>query len=597
MTLLKKIKRKIFENTFQTGIRYAFLTFLFCVVISICICLGHLYSFINDQYLSSNYNIVEQAGHSIDALLARVSLSENQAVDKIVNSALFDTDNINSAEVQLASWELEKDLADVRRSNPDICDFFVVTHWGRQMSSLRSYDQELFQLQNVYHLLDLSEKNHTITGTHDAEYLGYSPSGTKAVSFVRAVWGIKNHQRIDAYLQTDINYQSIEETLQGIQIDPSQKLYILDDQERLIYHQDAKKAGKPIEQFDNEAIAHLKLSTGAYPLKNLVVIHYTIPSADWDLIAIMDYGSVFLSLLKTLFPSAAIVLITIFFLLLLAFYFPKRIASPINELVQDMDHVNGEKLTALKITTSNRDMLILVNSYNQMLTRIENLNQQNLLKAKEKAEAEYRAYIAQTNPHFLFNTLENIRGLALRRDQEDLAETIHILSSLFQYSIETKRNRITLNDELSNLKNYIQIQKLRFGDKIDVLYSINPSTLDCTVIKFILQPIAENTIEHGYRRGKESLVLSVQSKVENDCLLIQFRDNGIGIPPERLKQIQLFLTTGNIPGDFQTRHHSGIGLMNVQSRIQFVFGKAYGVTITSEEGKGTNCTLRLPLIK
>ena len=93
-------------------------------MISICICLGHLYSFINDQYLSSNYNIVEQAGHSIDALLARVSLSENQAVDKIVNSALFDTDNINSAEVQLASWELEKDLADVRRSNPDICDFF-----------------------------------------------------------------------------------------------------------------------------------------------------------------------------------------------------------------------------------------------------------------------------------------------------------------------------------------------------------------------------------------------------------------------------------------------------------------------------------------
>ena len=184
MTLLKKINRKKFENTFQTGIRYAFLTFLFCVVISICICLGHLYSFINDQYLSSNYNIVEQAGHSIDALLARVSLSENQAVDIIVYSALFDTDIFNSAEVQLASWELEKDLADVRRSNPDICDFFVVTHWGRQMSSLRSYDQELFQLQNVYHLLDLSEKNHTITGTHDAEYLGYSPSGTKADSFV-----------------------------------------------------------------------------------------------------------------------------------------------------------------------------------------------------------------------------------------------------------------------------------------------------------------------------------------------------------------------------------------------------------------------------
>ena len=86
------------------------------------------------------------------------------------------------------------------------------------MSSLRSYDQELFQLQNVYHLLDLSEKNHTITGTHDAEYLGYSPSGTKAVSFVRAVWGIKNHQRIDAYLQTDINYQSIEATLQGLSL-------------------------------------------------------------------------------------------------------------------------------------------------------------------------------------------------------------------------------------------------------------------------------------------------------------------------------------------------------------------------------------------
>lgn len=232
--------------------------------------------------------------------------------------------------------------------------------------------------------------------------------------------------------------------------------------------------------------------------------------------------------------------------------------------------------------------------FSGMLQNIERLNRKifdtatDLYEMKvQKQEAELSYMRSQIDPHFLYNTLEVFRKMALIKDSPEMAQMAVDMGSIFRYS--TKGDSfVPLADEIAIIKSYIRIQKTRFQGKIEVFYSLPPETLKVSVMKMILQPIVENAIYHGLepKVGKGNLFIG--ARVEKGTLVITVKDDGVGISEEMLEEILWSLKQQT----YDTSKH--VGIINTQARIQLQYGTEYGVSLESKFGDGTTVTISVP---
>ncbi len=228
------------------------------------------------------------------------------------------------------------------------------------------------------------------------------------------------------------------------------------------------------------------------------------------------------------------------------------------------------------------------------------LNKTVLMNAKEK-ESKLFALQRQINPHFLYNTLETIRGQALIDDNEEIANMSEALACFFRYSISRNCDLVTLKEEFDNLKNYIRIQNYRFNDRFLVEYIIeeeDQTALKYYVPKLIIQPLVENAINHGLKDVTENAKIVVEVLLTDNNIIITISDNGIGINNKKLTEINSQLHTKDNQSPLETNNkNNGIALFNIQKRIQLIFGKEYGINVYSTVNYGTDIELILPIVK
>jgi len=229
------------------------------------------------------------------------------------------------------------------------------------------------------------------------------------------------------------------------------------------------------------------------------------------------------------------------------------------------------------------------------------LNKQDAINLSKK-QAEYLALQNQINPHFLYNTLEAIRGDALYAGVMSIAETTEALSSFFRYTITEVKTLVTLADELENAGNYFKIQQYRFDDKIKMVINFPENENEESVRllklpKLTLQPIIENAVFHGLEGKTNGGCITIQLETTNKNLMICISDNGLGIPEQRLRQLNKSLEKAAIPTmQEEKRSKGGIALRNVSQRIKLLFGEEYGLHIYSIQGYGTDVNITLPKI-
>lgn len=224
------------------------------------------------------------------------------------------------------------------------------------------------------------------------------------------------------------------------------------------------------------------------------------------------------------------------------------------------------------------------------------LDKQNIIQLSTK-HAELLALQNQINPHFLYNTLEAIRGDALCEGMEDIADTTEALSTFFRYTISDTRNLVTLEDELENIENYFKIQKYRFGNRIALQVDFPEDyarVLQCRLPKLTLQPMVENAVFHGLEsKGEGGLVLISIDSTANK-LLLSIQDDGGGIPEEELHRLNEKLESPEVKTPEKKK--GGIALTNVSRRIKLLFGEEYGVHLFSIQGVGTDVQVTVPMI-
>ncbi|MGO9409991.1 MAG: sensor histidine kinase [Spirochaetia bacterium] len=277
-----------------------------------------------------------------------------------------------------------------------------------------------------------------------------------------------------------------------------------------------------------------------------------------------------------------------------------RITRPLYSVIAVMDKIGGgdfsHRISAAQ-RGANEDIQHLTNDFNVMVDRINALVENLKRQEKEATLSRVLALQAQINPHFLYNTLDLIRGLASWRKIDKVKETAAALAELFRYSIDRSEEPVRLRDEIRSLSNYLKIQQLRFESRFDASLSVGPETEECFVPRLILQPIVENAFRHGLEPmvgpGRVQISAVLCRSGAGVALRIAVADTGVGIDEDRLRAVSRALETAE-SHDGNPSYGSGVGLQNVHRRIRLSYGEPYGVSLVSDKGKGTTVTVLLP---
>ncbi|MEK5416106.1 MULTISPECIES: sensor histidine kinase [unclassified Paenibacillus] len=281
--------------------------------------------------------------------------------------------------------------------------------------------------------------------------------------------------------------------------------------------------------------------------------------------------------------------------LLLGYRLARSIVRPISKLTKkmkqiekgDLDNLEEQSLGVVSQTAQD-EVSQLNRTFKMMIRRIRELIDENYAKQLIIRETELKALQAQINPHFLYNTLESINWLAKMNKQAKISEMVEALGYLFRSSIGLKDPLITLEKEITIVRNYVIIQKTRFDERLDFRMDVPEHLHDALIPKLTLQPLIENAIRYALEPNIEPCTISITVSEDEQGLDIRVSDNGPGMSAEFIKDLQM--------GRVKTRGE-GIGLANIAERIQIVFGPEWGTSIESEPGQGTTIHVRIPYLK
>lgn len=377
----------------------------------------------------------------------------------------------------------------------------------------------------------------------------------------------------------DISYRFIEDYISSLNLGKDGYAFILDSEDRLIYH--------PDESFfsNREKIRELtRLAELSEQKKGeCISVKVNIPHSDWTLVGISSTEN--LNLLKDrLFDTMFFVgggLIFISFLI--SFLLSKRLSKPIVELRNAMMSLD-ENWKRLKIDDGGLvEIVSLVKEYNSLIDRVRTLTENIAKEENEKRIFELKALQNQINPHFLYNTLDTILWLAEFNETEKVVEVTKSLAEMLRFSLNINQVTAKLKLELSHIENYLKIQKQRYEDRLDYRIDGEEELLEIEIPKLILQPLVENAIYHGIRPLSRPGMIEIEYRRRGEFLIIEVRDDGVGYRGS--KQGEENTSVGGKAG--------GIGLKNVDQRIKLLCGEKYGIEIREGEEIGTRVTLRL----
>ncbi|WP_195575383.1 cache domain-containing sensor histidine kinase [Paenibacillus sp. 1001270B_150601_E10] len=279
-----------------------------------------------------------------------------------------------------------------------------------------------------------------------------------------------------------------------------------------------------------------------------------------------------------------------------------NILLPLKKLMLYMNTVKHGNLDRLKQgidLDGYVEITVMANEFNKMMNQIDTLTKElldantALLGAElEKKQAELSYLRSQINPHFLYNTLEMIKGMAVVKGAQEIRASTAALASIFRYSIKGD-GMVPLRVELSIIEAYLHIQKLRFGNRFRVKMEVDERVKDCFIPKMILQPIVENAVYHGLELKEEQGLLRIQALLRDEAtLLLTVEDDGIGMEQGRLEWLESMLHDSS-KGFLTGEGRGSIGFANVHARIKLIYGAKYGLAIQSEPGAGTKVQLSL----
>lgn len=283
-------------------------------------------------------------------------------------------------------------------------------------------------------------------------------------------------------------------------------------------------------------------------------------------------------------------LIFIVIILIVTYLTINKYSTKLRKMMKNIEKLKQGKLdTRFNIKQEVDELDMIAISIDEMSESLQyNINKNYVAEVKQK-QAEINALQAQIKPHFLYNTLEVIRMSALSSKNKEVAQMIYNLASMFRYSTYNNGSLVSIGDEIKHSKMYLSLCSIRYKGMLDYSIHIDDKYLDYLVPKFIIQPILENAINHGLKKGFYDNYIKITIKEIDEGIEINIKDNGNGISGEAISKIKDGL-------EKNIQKPNSIGLMNINSRLKLKFGEQYGICINSRINEGTTVSIKIPVL-
>jgi two-component system sensor histidine kinase YesM len=479
----------------------------------------------------------------------------------------------------------------VGQNNPDIRSFAFYTIGGPGASVFRDQSPQFLSLRDQagaewYRALDGSEN----LPLWFVPGLPFDHAVSNDLHVLRRIPDDQNLQATVGWARANVRLRGFEEILDNAEFSPAAVAFLVAGRGIAARSVHAKALG-------DRALADLAAAPrGPWPAVTVEGTPYRIArraigQTGWDLVSAIpnrDIGAfgdrarnLFLLVLALILPLT----------IPLSFWAASSSTRRIGTLLTGVRRL-GEGAFDLELPEEGRDEISeLTRNFNRMVGQIKGLVEERYRLGLEVKNLELRALQAQINPHFLYNTLDLINGLALMARQPRIVETVAALSRFYRLSLSGGAEVIPLSREIDHAASYVQIQNLRFEGAVDLRIELEPGLADLSVLKMVLQPLVENAILHGILEkdeGRGRVVIRAKGDGDGACLVLEVEDDGVGIEEPVLAAM---LAREPLPGP----EGRGYGVFNIDRRLRLRYGESSGLSFSCAPGRGTLVRIRIPL--
>ncbi|MFE5321251.1 histidine kinase [Paenibacillus sp. NPDC056579] len=572
------------SKSIQFIITASFTLIMIAVMVVVSLIVYNKFSHIAEQNtFLSNQQIVEQINYNLEVYLDGMAEAFD-LVDRKIRSG-----------PQIPDSRLHEQLTTIFETREDIVSMALFSTTGELITGLP--DAELRKntklTEQSWFQSALESPNHLSFSLPHIQNL-YKGQYKWVVSMSKGITITRNGAPMQAVLLVDINFKTMDELFRRVSLGKKGYVYIIDESGgNMIYHpqQQLIYAGLKYENVEQA----LKYTYGSYLDEStgetrLITIK-TVNNIGWKIIGVSYMDEIVATKKETGGFILWLLIAVVLLVLLISAFLSAKISQPIKRLEKSMRKVEQGDFHIHIPVTGNDEVGRLSRRFNFMVTQIRQLMDQSIREQEAKRKSELEVLQSQINPHFLYNTLNSVVRMAGSGKSEDVITMITSLSKFFRISLSRGKTIITVQEELEHIRNYLIIQKIRYKNKFEYEITAQEEALPYKTLKLLLQPLVENAIYHGIEYMVDEGFIQITASVVDGKLLFEVRDNGLGIPPDRLER----LLSGTLPQEEGSG--SGVGVRNVQQRIQLSFGEPYGLQMESKQEEGTVVQVWLPLLR
>lgn len=585
---MKKLQTKLFITFFVMS----------SVIISVMSCCFYknIYIKISDNLRQARVEVLNHAGDTIDSmtnmLLFAISVGPFQRQFKTVLSEDMDKDEYEMLQFRKEVAELFSNYGDTYQ-NLNISYYPVLYGFnGFQYCGIDRFSFSTLASQEWINDVSKADGRVVWISTQKDPYVITSSKNIFTLARL-----IKTGSRLKpvGILTIMVDESSLYDTYAS-SLTEGTECFIVDGNSRIVSHADKSLLGSPWNSpLDlnsiKEQTAQTFYSVSKEDAQNLTT-YRRLTSSGWWLVEtipmkiLMDSSNDFKS---TMMLAAFVCFLTS---ILFSFWISKHLSKPMAALARGMKQMSGGDFNLQLPQTTDDEMGILINGFNQMAVAINNLVNEIKEQEKLKKEAEIRFLQAQINPHFIYNTLNSIRCMTLMGQNENASATLIIIIRMMRNVLSSQKMYVTLDDELNILKDYMDIQKAVYYKELNIVFDISPNVRMSIVPKLILQPIVENSIFHGIVKNEVNGLIQVRGYKEGNLLHIIIIDNGYMDEQTYIKLKKRLKDSAEI----QLQNGTHIGLANINQRLKQIYGIEYGLDLLDRNGTGTGIHIWLPNI-
>ena len=537
---------------------------------------------------SSEYThtIIQQMNQNIDSY---IDYMENIAYlissNEDVQDYLFDERIDNEGRYRILNQ-----FQTILDSRSDIRNVGIISKNGRMLinDGSKSVNQDLDLNTQEWYATALEKPNGPILTSSHVQHI-ISGERPWVITLSRGIRDRSGSGEKEGVFFIDLNYSAISGLCDQSTVGTKGYAFILDAKGNIVYHPQQQQLYNELQTENISLIMDTDEDTVLTGTGNDGKL-YSISRSEKTGWTVVDCTNVKELLSKSRQAQSVYVLTAIILVivaLLFSRFMARSITLPIQKLRDSMKKVQeGDFSVSDVVVDSKNEIGSLTKSFDVMTHRIHELMEQNVHEQEEKRKSELKALQSQINPHFLYNTLDSIIWMAEGKKNEEVVLMTASLARLLRQSISNEDEVVPIANEVEYARGYLTIQKMRYKDKLEFQIEVDSSILYIPLIKLVLQPIIENAIYHGLKYKESKGLLIVKGFMKDGNAVLQVIDDGVGMDEE---------TLAHIYDKHKVNYHSnGVGVYNVQKRLKLYYGEDYGITYTSELGKGTTATITIP---